>query len=263
MNIAPRRFGCLEGGFNDHRPPVRQSGTRDWSVHTTRRAEAAPPFERGDRAYLAILVIREFAPPVRRGAARKQSVAIEIYPIHGSCAYTLPPPWDDADRVGRVAAAQLMVAAPIIVYLKVFGSTGFAPLDVAFVVLPVLSAHRVGHLLADLARWPRGVDDRSPPMEEVPVTKSPVADSDASAAKNALRIALERAGMSWRLMRSRWRLFDRDKWLSNPDSKSQDRGEFSSEGINAYHDRAGGCPIGINGCRVRTQKTGIAVDSAE
>lgn len=90
-------------------------------------------------AYVAMLVLHERGHQIVAERRGFKVVAIEIYPLHGSCKYHLPPLWDDALIAWGGAAAQLIVAAPLFVFIKVFGTTGFASLDVAILVLATYS----------------------------------------------------------------------------------------------------------------------------
>ena len=87
-------------------------------------------------AYLAILVIHEVGHQIvaqRRGYA---VMTIEIYPLHGRCTHAQPNAmWDEALIAWGGVVAQCIVAIPIIVYVKTFGSTGFRALDVVLSIL--------------------------------------------------------------------------------------------------------------------------------
>jgi len=91
-------------------------------------------------AYLAILLIHELGHQRVAEWRGCKVIAIHIYPIHGSCMYNLPDSrWDDGLIAWGGAAAQLIVAVPLIVFAKVIGSTGVRSLDVAIEVLGVYS----------------------------------------------------------------------------------------------------------------------------
>jgi Zn-dependent protease len=90
--------------------------------------------------YWAILVIHEFGHHVAAEWRGAKVVAISIYPLHGNCKYELPRSASDEAMIAfGGAAAQLIVALPLALFIKLFGSTAIAPIDILLAVLGVLS----------------------------------------------------------------------------------------------------------------------------
>jgi stage IV sporulation protein FB len=91
-------------------------------------------------SYLAMLVIHEVGHQFvaeRRGC---RVVAIKIYPIHGTCMFESPrTAYDEILIAWGGPVAQLVVATPLAIYIKLFGSTGVYALDMPIAVLGVFS----------------------------------------------------------------------------------------------------------------------------
>lgn len=91
-------------------------------------------------AYLAMLMIHELGHHLAAEWRGCRVLAIRIYPLHGSCVYELPQSrYDDALIAWGGAAAQFVVAIPLAIFIKAFGSTGVDQLDVVLAVLGVFS----------------------------------------------------------------------------------------------------------------------------
>ncbi len=90
--------------------------------------------------YLAILIIHELGHHFAAEWRRTRVIAISIYPLHGSCQFELPrSPSDEAIIAFGGPAAQFIVAAPFALFIKLFGSTGIAPIDILLAALGVIS----------------------------------------------------------------------------------------------------------------------------
>jgi len=91
-------------------------------------------------SYLAMLFIHESGHQFvaqRRGC---RVYAIEIYPIHALCRHEAPgSAYDCALIAWGGVVAQVIVAAPIVVGLKLFGYTPFGTLNIVFAILGFFS----------------------------------------------------------------------------------------------------------------------------
>jgi stage IV sporulation protein FB len=90
-------------------------------------------------SYLAMLIIHEFGHQWVAEWRGCRVVAISIYPLHGSCRYESRSRYDDILIAWGGPVAQFIVAAPLAVWIKVFGSTRIDQLDVVLAVLGVIS----------------------------------------------------------------------------------------------------------------------------
>jgi Zn-dependent protease len=71
---------------------------------------------------------------------RCRVIAIQIYPLHGSCLYeSSRSQYDEVLIAWGGPVAQLIVAVPVVIFLKAFGSTSIDSLDIVLAVLGVFS----------------------------------------------------------------------------------------------------------------------------
>lgn len=107
----------------------------------------------GLTAYLSVLLIHESGHMIAARHLRCEVFSIEIYPIFGFCRFESP--WSRFDHCviawGGVLA-QAVVAAPIVVYVSVFGYTRFQPINT---ILGLLGFFSLGVAAFNLLPIPR------------------------------------------------------------------------------------------------------------
>jgi Zn-dependent protease len=92
-------------------------------------------------SYLGMLLLHEYGHYFVARRRRCRVFAIGIYPLHGYCKYEQPESsYDQALIAWGGCAAQFVVAAPFVIYIKAWGgSTGVDALDVIVAFFGVLS----------------------------------------------------------------------------------------------------------------------------
>ncbi|HEX3103895.1 MAG TPA: hypothetical protein VHQ22_05565 [Terriglobales bacterium] len=94
----------------------------------------------GLTAYLSVLVIHESGHMIAAQRLHCKVFSIEIYPIFGFCRFETP--WSRFDHCviawGGVIA-QAIVAAPIVLYVSIFGYTRFQPVNAVLALLGFFS----------------------------------------------------------------------------------------------------------------------------
>jgi membrane-associated protease RseP (regulator of RpoE activity) len=94
----------------------------------------------GLAAYLGVLLIHESGHLIAAQKMRCEVFSIELYPIFGFCRFETP--WSRFDHCviawGGVIA-QAVVAAPIVLYVGIFGYTRFQPVNAVLALLGFFS----------------------------------------------------------------------------------------------------------------------------
>jgi Zn-dependent protease len=94
----------------------------------------------GLAAYLGVLLIHESGHMIAAQRMGCEVFSIEIYPIFGFCKFETP--WSRLDHCviawGGVIA-QAVVAAPIVLYVSIFGYTRFQPINAVLALLGFFS----------------------------------------------------------------------------------------------------------------------------